>query len=226
MNEEKSDVVFVVEKQTIPALKAFLSVKSRVFSAMFSGDFKESKDKKIVIEDTTYEAFHTFIRFLYCDDLELKDDDDFKLIGELYKLSDRYDVSRLEHRLTDILYEKCFGSVKTKKDFQIVWLKMRWILKFAFDFKIEKLMDKVMEFVEKNLNYFLIGGNEVLMDLNNWTDGRLLTLMVDKSHENRNKLKDKLKNQIKELLLLMTKKCQQLNEINKSQKDVKRFKGD
>ena len=32
---------------------------------MFSGDFKESKDKEIVIEDTIYEEFKTFIQFLY-----------------------------------------------------------------------------------------------------------------------------------------------------------------
>ena len=61
MNEEKSDVLFVVEGQRIPALKAILSVKSIVFRAMFSGDFKESKDKEVVIEDTTYEAFKAFI---------------------------------------------------------------------------------------------------------------------------------------------------------------------
>ena len=73
MDEEMSDVLFIVEGQTIPALKAFLSDKSRVFSAMFSGEFKESKGKEVVIKDTTYEAFKSFIRFLYCDDLVLKD---------------------------------------------------------------------------------------------------------------------------------------------------------
>ena len=72
MNEERSDVRFIVEGKPIPALKSFLSVRSRVFHAMFSGEFKESKDKEVVIEDTTYEAFKTFIRFVYCDDLGLK----------------------------------------------------------------------------------------------------------------------------------------------------------
>ena len=105
MNEEKSDVLFVVEGKRIPALKAFLSVKSRVFSAMFSGKYKESKDNEVVIEDTTYEAFKSFIRFLYCDYLALKRND-FKTIRELYRLSDRYDVSRLEYRITDHLYNQ------------------------------------------------------------------------------------------------------------------------
>ena len=103
MNDERSDIIFIVEGKRIPALKAFLSVKSRVFHAMFSGDFKESKDKEIVIEDTTYEAFKTFIEFLYCADFVLTRND-YKLIRELYRLSDRYDVSRFERSITHQLY--------------------------------------------------------------------------------------------------------------------------
>ena len=96
-------VVFVVETQTIPAIKSVLKEKSPVFSAMFSGN---SKYKEIVIEDTTYEAFNTFIRFLNCDLLVLKDKNDFQLIQELYKLSDKYEVPELEHRLSRKLYKK------------------------------------------------------------------------------------------------------------------------
>ena len=40
LNDVRSDVVFVVEGKPISAIKSFLSVKSRVFSAMFSGNFK------------------------------------------------------------------------------------------------------------------------------------------------------------------------------------------
>ena len=102
--EQKSDVcvLFVVEGQTIPALKSVLTEKSRVFRAMFS---EESKYEEVVIEDTTYEAFNTFIRFLNCDHLVLKDKNDFQLIQELYKLSERYDVPELDQKIADKLYE-------------------------------------------------------------------------------------------------------------------------
>ena len=101
---DENPLVFVVEAQTIPVLKTVLTDKSRVFRAMFSGNSNESKVEVIVIEDTTYEAFNTFIRFLNCDLLVLKDKNDFQLIQELYRLSDKYEVPELEHRITDKLY--------------------------------------------------------------------------------------------------------------------------
>ena len=103
--EQKSDVMFIVEEQTIPALKSVLSVISSVFRDMFSGNCNESKVEEIVIEDTTYEAFKTFIYFLYCDHLVLKDINDFELTQELYKLSEKYKVPQLSERLTLKLYE-------------------------------------------------------------------------------------------------------------------------
>ena len=157
MNVKKSDVMFVVEGKPVPALKAFLSVKSRVFSAMFSEEFKESKDKEIVIEDTTYEAFKTFIRFLYIEDLVLKYDNDLEIIVELYRLCDRYDVSRLYFRLTDKLYERSQTILKDEEEnFGKFWPQMKLILKIAFKYKIEKLMDNVMEFIEQYSDYFIL----------------------------------------------------------------------
>ena len=140
--------------------------------------------------------------------MDLKYDNKFTLIQELNRLSQRYDVSRLEYRMTEELYEKSYTSVKTKNDFNNVWNKMRYILKIAKQYKIEKLLDKVMEFIDKNMNYCLNWNNDLLIEYNDYTDGRLFTLMVDKSHENRNKLKTKLRDKIKELL----------NDVKKVQK--------
>ena len=41
MNEDLSDVVFIVEGLRVPALKQLLIIKSRVFRTMFSGKFVE-----------------------------------------------------------------------------------------------------------------------------------------------------------------------------------------
>ena len=218
MNEEKSDVVFIVEGLRVPALKAFLSVKSKVFSAMFSGEFKESKDKEIVIEDTTYEAFKTFIRFLYCDQLVLKDKNDFELIGELYRLCDRYDFSRLFAALTDKLCET--SSMKFGCFHSHFWPKMHSLLKISFEFKIEKLMNKVMVSIDLYFDNFLKEDNEVLIELNNLTDGRLFTLFAKKCSGSDNNL---YRDRVADLLNLMTKKYKQLNEINESLKQVKSF---
>ena len=64
LNESVSDVVFIVEGQRVPALKVVLSLKSEVFRDMFSHNFRGFKDTDVVIEDTNYEAFKAFIRFL------------------------------------------------------------------------------------------------------------------------------------------------------------------
>ena len=228
MNIQKSDVLFVVEGKPIHALKAFLSVKSRVFSAMFSGDFKESKDKEIVIEDTTYEAFKTFIQFLYCDHFDLKEETELDVIGELWKLSDRYDIHRLESRLTDILYEKCMVLMESCTEFQKVWPKMQSISKIAFEYKIEKLMNKVMEFMDKYLVFILNEDNEVLIQLNDSTDGRLFSLIANKWTEdgfqrNGRNLNGRLQIKIKEFFELLSTKCKQLNELKESLKNAKSF---
>ena len=198
MNKEKSDVVFVVEGKPMPALKTFLSVKSRVFSAMFSGDFKESKE--LVIEDTTYEAFKSFIWFLYCDDLALKDINDFKLIRELYRLSDRYEVSRLELRLSNKVIKSnsnLFNGPKSGSDeeFQTNWVKIQSISKIAFELKISKLIENVMTFIDINFDYFLKKENKEMNEFNDLTDGRLMDLMANQCKA-FNRLRERL-NQIK-----------------------------
>ena len=221
-----SDVRFIVEGQPIPAVKTYLSIKSKVFRVIFSGKFKESNDKEIAIEDTTYEAFKTFIQFLYCEELVLKDDNDFKLIGELYRLCDRYDVSRLSVRLTDKLYEKSQTLIKSRKDFKEVWPKMQSILLIAFEYKIEKLMDKVIQFIDEKFDHFIKEDNKVLIQLNDWTDGRLFTLMaINCSDDSSFNPSPKLQ-KFKQLLILMTKKCKQLSEVIESLKKDKSFNCD
>ena len=194
MNEEKSDVLFVVEGKQIPALKAFLSVKSRVFSAMFSGKFKESKYREVIIEDTTYEAFNTFVRFLYFDDSVLKDENDFELIQELYRLSDRYDVSRLKNRITEELANKNFklfyGPIsESDEEFQTNFLTIKSIARIAFESRISILMDNVMTFIRKHFDYLLEKDIKELSELNDLTDGQLFHLMAKKCKSGQKKVK-------------------------------------
>ena len=85
MEENESDVVFLVEGQPLPAQKSFISIRNRVFRAMFSDKYKESKDREIVIEDTTFQAFKTFLWFVYSDELVIKDINDLNLIEEVVK---------------------------------------------------------------------------------------------------------------------------------------------
>ena len=127
LNEDLCDVVFLVDAQRIPALKQFLIVKSLVFRAMFSGNFSESEDKVIPIEDTTVEAFKTFIRFIICDQLVFNDDNDFELIGQVFRLSDKYEVFRLSNKIIDFIKPRINSQ------------NLRTIALIAFNYKIGDL---------------------------------------------------------------------------------------
>ena len=178
-NESVSDVIFKVEGQSLPAMKAILSLKSKVFRAMFSGDFRESKDKEVVIEDTTYKAFEIFIRFLYCEDLVLKNIKDYELFEELCKLCDRYDVSRLMDRIIDELYEWSESIVHCRPKFREVWTEMQSISRIAFEYKIKKLMDIVIEFTADYWYYIKEEDQEILTQMNASTDGRLFNFIIE-----------------------------------------------
>ena len=194
MGEQKSDVLFVVEGKTIPALKSFLAEKSIVFSAMFSGNFKESKDEEIVIEDTTYDAFKTFIRFLYCDYLILDMDIEYLMIEELYRLSDRYDVSRLGDKITVELTDRVqlnWPESVSDEEFQKKWLPIKSIIRIAFDLKISRLIENVMTFIDMNLDHFLKRYNKELSELNDLTDGRLFHLMANKFRKEKENKKNR-----------------------------------
>ena len=154
--EQKRDVMFVVDGQSIPALKSFLSDKSKVFSAMFSGNSKE--EKVIVIEDTTYMAFNTFIGFLNNDNLVLDIDNEFELIQELYRLSDRYEVSYFERRITDELTNRNLlngPKCVSEKEFQKKWPTIELITKLALESKISRLFENVLTFIDINFDHFL-----------------------------------------------------------------------
>ena len=211
LNEEKSDVVFVVEDKTIPAVKSFLSIKSKVFRAMFSGDFKESKE--IVIENISYEAFNAFIRFLYCDHLDVKYDNDFELIRKLYRLCDRYGVSRLELRMTNELIKnnsKLFNGPKSESndDFQKKWQTIGSIARIAFESQISRLTENVMTFIDTNFDHFLKKDIKEMNELNDFSDGQLFQLMAKKcrkAFEENNELKKCLTNDQKNKYKIVAK---------------------
>lgn len=60
-----SDIVFSLDGKQLEAHRAILSIRSPVFSAMFSSGMKESKEKVIVIEDAKFQDFKRMIYFIY-----------------------------------------------------------------------------------------------------------------------------------------------------------------
>ncbi|XP_055532018.1 kelch-like protein 40b isoform X1 [Wyeomyia smithii] len=93
-NEFMSDVVFLVgtkRKQRIYAHKLFLIAASEYFFAMFNGNFRESGENEIVIEDVEPEIFLEIMKFIYCGKIELT----FSNIHEIYIHSSKYMLMEL-----------------------------------------------------------------------------------------------------------------------------------
>ena len=172
LNESVSDVVFVIDGQRVPAIKAILSLKSPVFAAMFSGNFWESKGPQnsklpeIPVEETTVDAFTTMIRFIYTDDVVFKDINNIEHICDDFKLSDRYEILRLEQRVGQHLVSK------------INLKNLLMISRVVFTHKNEELMTKIITFIESNINQLIQRNIKELKELYESTDSRLLDVLT------------------------------------------------
>ena len=142
LNESLSDVVFIIDGQRLPANKTLLIIRSRVFRAMFSGNFSDSNSPEIVIKDTTFDALKTLIRFVYTDELVFKDQNDWPHISDVYQLSDRYELLRLQQRVVD--YIKSRILVKYIND-------IIPITRIAFAHNIEELIPKLMALMSRKI---------------------------------------------------------------------------
>ena len=95
-NDVMSDVTFVIKDAmedvvVFKAHKFVLAVSSPVFYAMFYGRLSERKDK-IELPDCDSESFLEFLRFLYCDEVNLTGS---SVLQVLY-LAKKYIVPQLE----------------------------------------------------------------------------------------------------------------------------------
>ena len=89
-----TDVIFIIgeNKIEISANRALLSVHSPVFEAMFYGQMIESKlNIKIPISDIEPEAFKGVLKYCYCNDPELNEDN----IVFIKQIADKYQINGL-----------------------------------------------------------------------------------------------------------------------------------
>ena len=133
---------------------------------------------------------------------------DFKLIGELYRLCDRYDVSRLRDRIIDGLTDSnqlIEPNCVSEEYFNKKWLKIKSIARIAFESQITRLTDNVMTFIDINFDHFLNKDNKEMRELNDLTDGRLFELKANKKRklvEEMKRLEEKTKTLWKRIKML------------------------
>jgi len=99
MSQEKSDITFKINDQTIPAHKQILIQKSKYFANLFNSGMAESRQDLIEITDCDYVVFQEFLRWIYCEELKL----DVQLALKLLPLADKYVQNNLRDKCINIL---------------------------------------------------------------------------------------------------------------------------
>ncbi|XP_022095620.1 rho-related protein racA-like isoform X2 [Acanthaster planci] len=88
-----SDIQFKVEDTTVYAHKVMLTSRCGFMNGMFSGDFTESSQEEIRIEDVSLECFLALLEYLYTDHAPIEEGD---AVGILVA-ADRYGQDRLRN---------------------------------------------------------------------------------------------------------------------------------
>lgn len=180
MDESKCDVVFIVEKQRIPAFKLVLSLKSDVFDAMFSGDFKEAIHKEIIVEDLNAEAFKSMVHYLHFDELDLKEGFDYLKAFELLKCGHKYHLKRLMSCIEDYLIP--YINIKSSKQ----------LYETSVFYGLKKMRESLNRFIATNLDDFVCKRVSEVKEINTLSDNYLLEAVIEK-HLNLKSEDQKLK---------------------------------
>ena len=141
-----SDVDLVSDNEIISAHRVVLAARSPVFAAMFGSDnFRESKTRRIPIEETDPITLKIFVQFLYEDKLdEGLLASDFQLCHNLIMLANRYDVQPLKEKCSDIVKAKHLNPEKAAN-----------ILKIADQNQVANLREIALEYISANINQIL-----------------------------------------------------------------------
>jgi BTB/POZ domain-containing protein 3/6 len=95
MNEDKSDITLIIDGHRIPANRVILGVKSPVFDRIFFGNGKESNEKEIEIKDASIDSFKVMLKWIYCQELHLNEQNDYLMAINVFKLSHRFELKKL-----------------------------------------------------------------------------------------------------------------------------------
>ncbi len=161
MNEDKSDITLIIDGHKIPANRLILGLKSPVFDRMFFGNFKQSNQKEIQIKDVSIDSFKVMLKWIYCQELDLNEENDYLMAIDVFKLSHRFELKKLmttiEHKLIQII------SIENIEVFT----------KFATFYDLKQLIKSCEHFIENNPKLL------IEKDIDLCFDNKLLKLMAN-----------------------------------------------
>ena len=169
LDEDKSDVIFIVENERIPAIKSYLAQKSYVFQSMFTGPYQESNQREIQIPDLNANAFKEMVRFLYlgCNDTFVSNAKDYRSAIELYRCAHKYALGSLMETASSKLIQ-CI-DVNNFID----------IYDFAKLYEETEVISCLVSYMRYNTDLFLNLDQEKVAKVNELTENRLLFELIN-----------------------------------------------
>lgn len=101
LNDDYSDVAFIVENQRLPAHRVMLAARSEYFRALLYGGLSESTQSEIHLK-VPVEAFKALLCYIYSGHLLLSQMDEDNILDTL-GLANQYGLSELELAISDYL---------------------------------------------------------------------------------------------------------------------------
>lgn len=98
-SEKFSDIKFIVENKEFKLHKCILSARSRVFSAMFEHNMRESKENVVKIDGISYDVMKELFRFIYSEKVENLE----TLASDLLVAANKYELEDLKSLCEKVL---------------------------------------------------------------------------------------------------------------------------
>lgn len=117
--------------------KIFLAAHSPVLRIMFESNLEETKTNNIDMSDLTEEGVRAFLSYLYCWDID-KAEESCDVAFQLFYAGHKYDITRLEKCMEDLLLSKHDGWYESEVAFKM----------FLFARNMEKGKDLVEKAVQ------------------------------------------------------------------------------
>lgn len=136
MNNDYSDVVFIVEGQKLPAHRVMMAARSEYFRALLYGGLSESQQTEINLK-VPINAFKALLRYIYSGYLALSQMSD-DIILDTLGLANQYGLTELEEAISEFLHQ--YLSLENVCS----------ILDAARLYDLENLLKVCLEFMDQN----------------------------------------------------------------------------
>ncbi|XP_014103739.2 BTB/POZ domain-containing protein 9 [Bactrocera oleae] len=141
MNDDYSDVTFIVENQRLPAHRVILAARSEYFRALLFGGLCESRQSEIEMQ-IPVEAFKALLKYIYSGHMPLAQMDEDNILDTL-GLANQYGFSELEHAISQYLRQ------------YLALNNVCAILDAARLYNLDKLTEVCLTFMDRNATVLL-----------------------------------------------------------------------